>query len=482
MSDVIAAAKNIVFAIVCVAPLLGLVIGGAVLPYGQKAHVPFPRTGAIFEGKPGALDALGKALLDRSPVTEAAIRIKHWAGYGGIEFVDTAGIISGRDGWLFTKSDFDCPGAAAIDRAATAARTMIDLAAAADIELYISVSPDKSSIYPEELLPAARRYWSCKPASAAAMRGALDRGRGRLIDHAVPILQAKARDPRAKLYFHTDTHWTPLGAAFALRQLIAAIAGTGMPALPAPRITGKAARRTDMGNEMLLLSGDEEFDAIDSAIEEGLADQAHLRGRSTVLLHDSFYLSLRPILAANFIDGAFFSIQDETDAPSPALRAALASAGRIVANSVERGFAGRVNDGVLGWNGPLGTAVVARNAAAAAAGCRWDGADEMAAGQTSAAVELTADGRDALPCLRVELAPAGVLVIGYGAKSGAGGAGARQPFEIRVRASETPVMLILPAAARGSPVTVELAGSVPTAALRRVSVGSVSPHSPQDAR
>lgn len=256
MLDPVVAVKNLVFAIVCAAPLAGLIIGGAVLPYGQKPHVPFPRTGEIFEGKPGALDVLGKALLDRSPVTEAAIRVKNWTGYSGIEFVDTTGVISGRDGWLFTKADFNCFGTGATARAAMLASTMIEVAAAAGVDVYVSVSPDKSSIYPEQLLPAARRYWSCKPAATEAMRRALAHRHPHLLDHAISILQEKARDPHAKLYFHTDTHWTPLGAAFALRQLVAAVGDIDVAALPAPRITGKAARRTDMGNEMLLLFGE----------------------------------------------------------------------------------------------------------------------------------------------------------------------------------------------------------------------------------
>ena len=137
----------------------------------------------------------------------------------------------------------------------------------AGIELIVSVSPDKGSIYPEELDPLAKPYWACKPENNRLWRTLLAQ-HPRIIDHAIPILAEKQHDPHAKLYFTTDTHWTAFGSAFALRQLIGAASHHDYSKLPPPVRTGvMLARPTDMANTMLLLPGMEDFDKVDSSIE-----------------------------------------------------------------------------------------------------------------------------------------------------------------------------------------------------------------------
>lgn len=194
-----------------------------------------------------------------------------------------------------------------------------------------------------------------------------------------------------------------------------------------------------------------------------------------MFLHDSFYLPLRSSLATNFPGAALFSIQDDGAASWAAVRAAMMQAERIVINSVERGFVNRFVDGMLSWNGPLGQAIIARNMAAAARLCRFADAAEMAVGQAPALVDFPHGEPDALPCLRADVAAAApaVLVVRYAPLSAASDADLPSPNEIRLPVPPASVTLILPAAAKGSRVMLDVGGGA-AAILRRVAVGSAS--------
>jgi hypothetical protein len=351
--------KIAAFVAVIIAPLTALAVHGAILPYGQKPFAGFPTLAAVSGGEKGALDKFGEALLDRSPVTEAAIRLKNFVAYHGANFIDTDSIIFGRGGWLFYKEELICVDRAKLSAALNHIDEMIDTAKAAGIELIVSISPDKASIYPEELHPLAKPYWACKLENNRLWRTLLAQ-HPKIIDHAIPILAEKQRDPRGKLYFVTDTHWTPFGSVWALRQLIGAAGRYEYSKLPPPvRAGGMLARPTDMANTMLLLPGMEDYDKVDSSIENKLSVLADVPERRTVILHDSFYNVIMEWLLPNFPGAAAFHVDGDI-AKYPA---ALTSADRIIVNSVERAFLGRsIDGGTLSWTGPLGRAILARSA------------------------------------------------------------------------------------------------------------------------
>jgi hypothetical protein len=349
--------KIAAFVAVVVAPLAALALNGAVLPYGQKPLAAFPAFVDVIRGKKGAFDKFGEALLDRSPVTEAAIRLKNLVAYHGAIFVDTDSIIFGRDGWLFYKEELVCVNREKLSAAMNQIDEMIDTAKAAGIELIVSISPDKASIYPEYLHPLAKPHWACKPENNRLWRTLLAQ-HPKIIDHAIPILAEKARAPLDKLYFVTDTHWTPFGSVWALRQLIGAVGGFDYSKLPPPVRTGvMLARPTDMANTMLLLPGTEDYDKVDSSIENKLSGLAGVPDRRTVILHDSFYNVIMEWLPPNFPGAGIFHLEADIAKYS----AALASADRIIVNSVERAFLGRIDGGTLSWKGPLGRTILDRS-------------------------------------------------------------------------------------------------------------------------
>jgi len=401
--------KIAAFIFIVSAPLLALVLLGAVAPYGQRAHPDFPAFRALVNSKYGAFDQLGRALLDRSAVTKEAIRLKYRLNYDVSRYVDTDLVVSGRGDWLFYKDDFSkkfvCLDEARMARNLAQVDVMTDLASAAGLRMFVSISPDKASVYPEYLHPLARRYWECKNQAAPLLRRLIATHAPRIIDHGAPLFAEKARTNATNLFWHQDTHWSPLGAALARRQLYEAVLGAPAEPVPPPQLTGEIrARETDMGNLMLLLPNTEQYEAVDAGVEEQLsAIYAARPAVNTVLVADSFYT------VARFNDPAVFPGLKEfhIDKSDDALFAAVTNADHLIVNSVERSFLARIEGGGLAWPNAIGRAVLARNAAVAQAcgNFRSVAGVEQREGRNVFAVPPPPEGH--LPCLRIVLETTG---------------------------------------------------------------------------
>ena len=354
------------FILVLAGPLAALGGLGPVVSYGQRPHPDYPTLHKIMDGQPGILDKMGEALLHRSIVTRTAIAIKNWIAYRIVGFVDTDAVVSGVDGWLFYKLQFwssRCLDEKNTRKLLAQVDVMTDIAHAAGLKMIVSVSPDKSMIYPERLHLLGKKYWYCKAASGAMWRKLAKSEAPRILDHSEPILAAKIRQPDLDLYFHTDTHWTPYGAAFALRQLVATILQGDPDASPPPRLTtAEVELKPDMRNAMLLLPGAETYRKLDPAIEAELPRIGGQDGsRHIVVLRDSYY-ELVDLQLKELLEGAqTFHIDKHQNKYADAIGAA----DLLVVNSVERTFFQRAANGSLAWNSTLGRALLARNAQAA---------------------------------------------------------------------------------------------------------------------
>ena len=289
-----------IFALFITAPLLALAVIGAVDPYGQRPQLPFPKLNSLLQTHSASFDDFGRALLDRSAVTKWAIALKNSAGYLGIpnssvRFIDTAGVVSGRGDWLFHRSTLpngECHSAVRVAAALSHIDVMTEMARVAGLDFIFSLSPDKSSVYPEYLHPLARRYWSCKQENTALLRRLMPVEAPQMIDHRAALLEAKSFSDSPELFYHTDTHWTAFSAALALRQLATASFGPPSVPIPFPQLSGESyGIETDMGNLMLLLPVEEQAEAIDRTVELNLPSLfSDVSSKQTTVLHDSFYL------------------------------------------------------------------------------------------------------------------------------------------------------------------------------------------------
>ena len=246
-------ARIVVFAALICVPVLALVAFGPVASYGFR-FTKMPDVNALLDDAPEARKTLGDFVLDRSVVKREAISLHNRFLYSVLGYIDTPFAVSGRDGWLFYKPELfngECLSEATAAHSLAHIDAMADVAAAAGMRLVVAVAPDKSIVYPEELHPLARAYWKCRAESGAVWRRLASIGSPAVVDLAAPILAAKD-NYAALMYFRTDTHWTRLGAALAIRRLIGTFADPGTD-WPEPRLAEHALpRETDLGGAMLL--------------------------------------------------------------------------------------------------------------------------------------------------------------------------------------------------------------------------------------
>src|SRR5688572_16774946 len=229
--------KIALFILFLLAPVASLLPFGAVEGYG-RALAEFPPLGKVLLGKKSRFDQFGNAVLQRSIVQRLAVQLRNGVSYRLVGFVDNERLVSGNDGWLFYRPEFT--DGRCLDEAQTAARlrafaVLMDVGRAAGIDMVMTMSPDKSTIYPEALNSTFRGYWRCRVENSATLRRLIKQELPDLIDHAEPVLAEKARQPDIQLYYVTDTHWTQYGGAIALRQLLAALYPDAH--IPAPRLS-----------------------------------------------------------------------------------------------------------------------------------------------------------------------------------------------------------------------------------------------------
>lgn len=464
--------KIAVFAIFLVAPVLSLAVFGVTDIYGGSDHPEFPRIGQVLK-KRGKLDELGNAVLHRSLAMKEAIRLRSWIGYRLVGFVDTEQVVSGEAGWLFYRADFAqgaCLDAGRAARDLTQLETLIDLTRAAGIDMIVSISPDKSTIYPEMLNQTMRGYWRCQPRDGPLLRAMMRDHAPRLIDHALPILAAKAQDPGRRLYYATDTHWTPMGAATALRQLLAAVLpGAAIP--PPTASSGMLQQQTDL-SRMLLLQQTEPGPLPERAWRDALValNPAPLAHR-TLLIRDSFYGVLLRDLQAVFpgLLELGYSLKGEPDT------SAIEIADRIIVNSVERSLLPRIERGPLDWDAPIVTALVARNRSRAE-GCT----DFAPVPAPQGRLAMPALPAEMLPCLRVTVQMkkgSADLAIALADKSGAFVPG--RAIELELVQDGAQVTLVLPEGVTAA----ELRLDPKRAVLSAVEIGRIArPDLPSDHR
>lgn len=464
--------KIAVFAAFLAAPLLSLAVFGVTDSYGGADHPEFPRLSTVLK-KRGKLDRFGNAVLHRSAAMKEAIRLRNWISYRLVGFVDAESVLSGEAGWLFYRGDFAAGTCLGADRAArdlTQLETLVDLARAAGIDMIVSVSPDKSTIYPELLNQAVRGYWRCQPHDSALMRALMRDHAPRLLDHALPILAAKAQDPNRLLYFATDTHWTPMGAAFALRQLLeAALPGAVIP--PPTASAETRGKQTDL-SRMLLLPQIEWAPPPERAWRDALADlNPAPQADRTLLIHDSFYGALLQDLQAVFpgMQELNYIFEGKLDA------SAAATADRIIVNSVERLLLPRIEGGALDWESPIATALIARSRARAEA---CTGFAPVAAPQDG--VAMPALPAEMLPCLRVTVVmkeDSAGLEVALADAAGAFAPG--RAIELELAKDAAAVTLVLPEGVTAA----ELRLDPKRAVLSTVEIGRIArPDLPSDPR
>ena len=456
--------KIALFILFLLAPVAALLPFGGIASYGRD-RTEFPAVDKLLLGKKDRFDQFGAAVLDRSIVQRMAVQLRTWVGFRLVGFVDNDRLVSGNDGWLFYRPEFT--DGRCIDEGRTAARlrsnaVLMEVGRAAGIDVVMTMSPDKSTIYPEALNSMVRGYWKCRIANSATLRRLIKRELPDLIDHTEPLLAEKARHPDIPLYYTTDTHWTPYGGAIALRQLLAAIhPGAQIP--PLRLASGPAMQRMDLAGMLLLSikeSGAKAEPLLAADIELAAGDRAAVQ---TLIIHDSFYVRIGQQIRDAFPDPMEMLSFSQDDR----LRVDGVSADRLIINVVERKFVTLEGD-VLAWDADLPTALLNRNMRRAQ-DCGAFGAADVS---RDVAVRAVTPGH--LPCLRLSVAVAervDLVIALPDTETGAFEPG--RELRYRLEPGAHTVAFVLPAYAAGSNIRLSLDDEDEAMSISAIEVGEI---------
>jgi len=443
--------KIALFALFLAVPVAVLLLLGSVGDYGGPTP-GFPSLGDTLRGKKQRMDRFGEAVLHRSAVTKLAIELRNWVGYRVVGFADTALVVSGEGDWLFYRPEFRDGRCLEREQMAASFRqlsVLVDIGRASGIDLFVSISPDKSTIYPEMLRASARGYWKCRIESAAAQRRLIQEEAPALIDHAEALLAEKGAHPDRQLYFVTDTHWTPYGGAIALRQLLAAIHPGAQ--IPAPHRSGTMTVDPTNLSRMLLVPVREQADDIAPPTAQDLQALGDPDDLSTVIVHDSFYGSIASQITAALPNAVDVGWGD----------AASASADRIIINTLASALPRRTLGGWLSWKARLPAAIVRRNIKRSQECAGFEatsqaGVAKLAHRSSGIVVPIPAVEGGHLPCLRLSLVAKHAAILEVALPDPA--TGAFEPgrsFRYRVAQGNRTIAFVLPAYAAGSGVRLQ---------------------------
>lgn len=353
------------FVVMIASPLFVLALRGAVEPYGHKDFTAFPPVQTLTASSGGVLDQLATALLERSQLKESAISIRNTVLLKIVHQYDRDYIASGKDGWLYWKGDWfegQCQKKYDVEMAVSRIGAMLDVAGASGIDMYFTIAPDKSTLYPEFLDSHFEKFWGCKQQSADLLRSTIRAKAPRIIDHLDPLLKAKRNSTPHILYGKADTHWTNFGGAIAFRQLLRAIFPDAKT-IPPPALTGKMVQApADLETTMLLVGNGYPESEIDIPAEVVAVSSVRQfdQAQSTVILHDSFY---------NKVLGLTYpfrnAVQYVYDADQKEIMKDVIASDRLIVSRVERAVVDSALAGPFTWYSPLGLALVAREELAA---------------------------------------------------------------------------------------------------------------------
>ncbi len=189
----------------------------------NRTMAPWPALGI----DPTLPTAFERAFADRFGGRETLLKFRNRAQVRLFGAPASSNVMIGRDGWLFflgedgTAFDRFYRGTLAVSDAQLHAvvaelKRRRDFLAANGIAYVVTIAPDKTTIYAEQL-----PWW----ATQLVPRTPLDRlvdairadGSLRFVDVRAALRAAKLRE---RVYFSTDSHWNLLGAAVAYRALM----------------------------------------------------------------------------------------------------------------------------------------------------------------------------------------------------------------------------------------------------------------------
>ena len=379
-------------------PALAWMITGPVDPFEGRRQADFPALEAVVAPEMDGRTQLADAVIERSWARRTALTLRSGFDYLLFGQADVALAVSGEDGWLFYRPQFDAWNCENLDVSRNGIEALItqsEFAAAGEVPILFAIAPNKASVERDYLGGrAARVIDSCYDIVESELRtAAREDTTGLIVDHTA-LLQALEGDEPS--FYRTDTHWRPRAELAAFNQLTGlADHPTGVP-LENPEFRSYD-KDTDIAGGILSLPVRERVQRpLPTPVDWEQVDVSSYPG--TVLVsHDSFYQSLAPVFEARFRNPVLAHLGNPHSADAGQ---AVETADFVIVERVERNLLRQMNS----WASVAGERdlyrwMLERNSATAQH-CAWDEALDLMPANPDAGTDFR----------RMEVLPGGGVV------------------------------------------------------------------------
>ncbi len=379
-------ARLAVFSLCLLGPALAWAVTGPVESFGGRRQAEFPEVADVIGPGAEARAQLTDAVLDRSWLRRTALGLRSGFDFFLFGQADQDNAVSGLDGWLFYRPQFEAWNCEAVDQVRDgleALRFQSEFAAAGDLPVLFAIAPNKASVERDRVGGrAAREMDACYDQVEADLRRMTREDQtGRLVDHTALLQNLDSPERR---FYRYDTHWRPWAALEAFNQLAGhPVYPSGLP-LEHPQFE-TVRQRPDIARRILALPVTEaaEYPVVSPVNWDETEERA--RFASIVVSHDSFYGSIRDILEARM---AAPVLVHQGLPEMPDLSEALAEADLLIVERVER----HLHDQFGRWAEVGGEAAIhawlLERSALAARRCAWDEALDLMPGGTAAEADF----------------------------------------------------------------------------------------------
>ncbi|MFP5310472.1 MAG: alginate O-acetyltransferase AlgX-related protein [Actinomycetes bacterium] len=328
-----------------------LVLGPDTVDDNSPAAEP-PAAEDVLSLDSEALQRLNDYLAQRTPVRQPAIAADALLDREVFNQSPNPQVTLGAGEWLFLTEALaqPCMDAADVEAARADVTDAVKVAARADIELLVSIAPEKETVATQRLGPAAEAA-RCSRANADLIDSVASATPGLLY----PRERLRSL-PDTEAYHAQDSHWTRQGATVWVEAVMERLApatldAAGRTDLPPSRMVQDLSRLIGLPTEVTeeqrgWTLGAEPVDvpAPDGALRTTLPAQDAVPG-NTVYLHDSFGWAPLPALSHLFRDLTNFRL---TWAPgSMAVPSELPQPDRVVVLMAQRGVPKVLSEGEL---------------------------------------------------------------------------------------------------------------------------------------
>jgi hypothetical protein len=212
----------LVFVATLVVPAVAMAVGARPENLEARTLAAMPSVAPEALLDPAFYAAIDRFLADQFPLKAVAVQLHAALDYGVSGGSSNPDVLIGADDWLFFRGEVqpDCRFGAAellatIDQVAAAGARL-------GIQVRFAITPDKHSIFPDKLGPAARLGTPCSDLHRDAVREGIAARPATAVDLWGPVLGLREARPDELVYWHQDSHWTPIGASPAIRALVEA--------------------------------------------------------------------------------------------------------------------------------------------------------------------------------------------------------------------------------------------------------------------